>query len=232
MVVLRFEEILPEGADPSLATKANQQPRATSEILELQFQLLEVISIISSLNVNMKYPLASLFNEVSRDLLACDINMELSESLLRSDDTVNKARKHFLHRTINTAVDLIRKDFENVFLDDFNLWIEKAMTLGKKWSMNTEDLIKYQIIQLYTRGWDEFAEAKMDQVSQPSTMGKTLISITATRLNQYVRDKPELYSRVLGIGARISAFLETMVMSIFLNFVKLLLIYAFFFNTG
>lgn len=211
VVVLKFEEILPETVETSLATKANQQPRATSELLELHFQLLEVLLIFSSLDISTKYSINALFNEVSRDLLACDISMELNAPLSRADDTVNKARKYFLHRTINAAVDLIRKDFQEVFLTDFNLWIDKVMTLGKKWNLNLDDLLKYQIIQLYTREWDEYAETKIDQVLQPSSMGKTLISITATRLNQFVRNKPELYSRVLAIGARISAYLETVV---------------------
>lgn len=211
LVTLKFEELLQDGTEPALATRANQQPRANMEIVELQLQLLEVMFIISSLNVTVKSSLTSLFNETSRELLACDISKELSESIPRADEVVNKARKHFLHRTINAAVDLIRKDFQEVFLNDFNLWIEKVMVLSEKWSLSQEDLLKYQIVQLYTRGWDECAETKLSQVEQPSTMGKTLISITGIRLNNFVKDKPELYSRVLAIGSRISSYLEQLV---------------------
>lgn len=211
LVTLKFEELLQDGRKPALSTQANQQPRANIEIIELHSQLLEVMLIISSLNVNVKGSMNSLFNEVSRELLVCDISKELSESIPRPDEVVNKSRKSFLHRTINAAVDLIRKDFEDIYLTDFNSWMEKVMQLAKKWTLNQEDLIKYQVIQLYTRGWDEGAELKLSQVSQPSSMGKMLISITGTRLNNLVKNKPELYSRVLAIGSRISSYLEELV---------------------
>lgn len=211
IVTLKFEELLQDGREPALATRANQQPRANMEIVELQSQLLEVLFIISSLNVSVKGSLNSLFNEASRELLASDISKELSESILRPDDTVNKSRKHFLHRTINVAVDLIRKDFQEVYLADFDTWIEKINLLSMKWTLNQEDLLKYQVIQLYSRGWDECAATKLNQIEQPSSMGKTLISITGIRLNNFVKDKPELYSRVLAIGSRISSYLETLV---------------------
>lgn len=211
VVELKYEELLQDSAQLALSTRANKQPRATIEIAELQSQLLDVILIISSLNVSVKGTMNSLFNETSRELLACDISKELSESIPRPDEMVNKSRKHFLHRTINVAVDLIRKDYEEVYLKDFNTWIDKVMSLARKWTLNQEELLKYQIVQLYTRGWDEAAEVKLKEVEQPSSMGKMLISITGTRLNNFVKDKPELYSRVLAIGSRMSAYLEQLV---------------------
>lgn len=211
IVELKFEVMLQDNAEPALSTRANKQPRANTELVELHAQLLEVMLIISSLNVTIKGTINSLFNEVSRELLCCDISKELSESILRPDDPVNKSRKHFLHRTIHVAVDLIRKDFQEVYSTDFNLWIDKVMGLAKKWTLNQEELIKYQVVQLYTRGWDECAEIKLKDVSQPSSMGKMLISITGTRLNNFVKDNPELYSRVLAIGSRVSSYLERLV---------------------
>lgn len=116
-----------------------------------------------------------------------------------------------MHRTINVAVDLIRNDFQDIYLTDFNQWIEKVIFLARKWTLNQDELVKYQVVQLYTRGWDKCAEEKLSEVSQPASMGKMLISITGTRLNNFVKDKPELYSRVLAIGTRVSSYLEKLV---------------------
>lgn len=215
IVELKFEEMLQDAEmKPALTTRANKQSRANVEIIELHSQLLEVMLIISSLNVTVKGTMNSLFNEVSRELLACDISKELNEPIPRPDDLVNKSRKHFLHKTINVAVDLIRKDFENVYLTDFNVWIEKVLILARKWTINQDELVKYQVVQLYTRGWDECAELKLKTVTEPSSMGKMLISITGSRLNNFVKDKPELYSRVLAIGTRLSSYLEKLVKKI------------------
>lgn len=211
IVPIKFEELLQDGPEAALATRANYQVRANMRMIELHQQLLEVILIFTSLSVSTKYPLNSLFNESSKALLACDISTDLNESVLRPDDVVNKSRKHFLHRSINAAVDLIRKDFHEIYLTDFNQWMDRIMSIGKRWTMNLDDLTKYQIVQLYTRGWDDCAEPKLKQIVQTPAMGKTLMSITGTRLNMYVKEKPELYSRVLAVGSRLNAFLETLV---------------------
>lgn len=211
IVTLKFEELLQDGAQPALATQANQHARVNMEIVELHSQLLEVMLIVSSLNVSVKGTMNSLFNETSRELIACDISNDLTESISRPDEAVNKSRKHFLHRTINIGVDLIRKDFQDIYLDDFNMWIDKVMALSMKWTLSQEDLLKYQVIQLYTRGWDECAEKKLNEIEQPMSMSKTLLSITGSRMNNFVKDKPELYSQVLAIGSRISSHLEALV---------------------
>lgn len=95
IVELKFEVMLQDGAEPALATRANKQPRANIKLIELHSQLLEVMLIISSLNVSVKNGMNSLFNEVSRELLACDISKELSASIPVPDELVNKSRKHF-----------------------------------------------------------------------------------------------------------------------------------------
>lgn len=210
-VTLKFEELLQDGPVPALATRASQHSKANMKTIELHQQLLDVFLIFTSLNVSTKYPLKSLFNESSKAHLGCDICTEPHDSILRTDDSVIKSRKHFLRRAINAGVDLIRKDFHEIYLTDFNHWMDQILALGKRWTMNTEDLVKYQIIQLYTRGWDDCAEKKLTKTIQTAAMGKTLTSITATRLNMYVMEKPELYSRVLSIGSRLNAFLETLV---------------------
>lgn len=210
-VIVKFEELLQDGPEPALVTRASQHSKANMKLIELHQQMLDVFLIFTSLNVSTKYSLNSLFNESSKAYLACDICTEPNDSILRTDDSVIKSRKHFFHRAINAGVDLIRKDFHEIYLTDFNQWMDQILTLGKRWAMNTEELIKYQIIQLYTRGWDDCAEKKLTKTFQTAAMGKTLTSIAATRLNMYVREKPELYSRVLSIGSRLNAFLETLV---------------------
>lgn len=210
-VNVKFEELLQDGPEPALATRASQHSKANMKLIELHQQMVDVLLIFTSLNMSTKHSMNSLFNESSKAHLACDICTESNDSILQTNDSVTKSRKHFLHRAINAGVDLIRKDFHEIYLTDFNHWMDQILTLAKRWAINTEDLVKYQIIQLYTKGWDDCAEAKLTKTFQTEAMGKMLTSITATRLNMYVREKPELYSRVLSIGSRLNAFLETLV---------------------
>lgn len=142
--IIKFEELLQEGKLP-LSLSAIQQDPAINELISLHFQLNQVILLITSLNVNYKNPIHSLFNETSQQSFGCEINTKLPTEILRTDEVVNKQRRQFLRRTINSAVDLIRNDFENTYLNDYELWIERLMSLAKQWNLNLEDLLKYQV---------------------------------------------------------------------------------------
>lgn len=210
-VLVKFEEFLQDGPEAALVTRASYQVKANLRMIELHQQIVDVLLIFTSLNVSTKYPLNSQFNESTRALLACDITTDINEAILKPDELVIKSRKHFLHRAINATVDLIRKDFHEIYLKDFNHWMEKLLSLAKRWSMNLDELTKYLIVQLYTRGWDDCAESKLNRSLRTPAMGKTLMSIAGTRMNLYVKDNPDLYSRVLAVGSRLNAFLETLV---------------------
>lgn len=141
---IKFEELLQEGKTP-LAVSATQQEAANSDLITLHLQMNQILLLMTSLNVNFKHSTQSLFNEASQPLFGTELNARQSFEIPRTDEMVTKQRQKFLHRTIKAAVDLVRFDFEDTYVNDYEIWVEKLMALAKQWTINTEDLLKFQV---------------------------------------------------------------------------------------
>lgn len=143
-VTIKFEELLQEGKI-ALAISATQQDPASVDLVTLHLQMNQILLLMTSLNVNFKHSTQTLFNEASQQLFGSEINTRQSVEIPRTDEMVKKQRQKFLHRTIKAAADLIRFDFENTYVEDYEFWIEKVMALAKQWTINTEELLKFQV---------------------------------------------------------------------------------------
>lgn len=128
-----------------LAVSATQQEPANSDLITLHLQMNQILLLITSLNMNFKHSTQSLFNEASQQLFGSEINTRQSIEIPRTDEMVKKQRQKFLHRTVKAAADLIRHDFEDTYVKDYEMWVDKAMALAKQWTINTEDLLKFQV---------------------------------------------------------------------------------------
>lgn len=141
---IKFEELLQEGKMP-LVISATQQDTANSDLITLHLQMNQIMMLMTSLNVNFKHSTQTLFNEASQQLFGTEINTRQTIEIPRTDEMVKKQRQKFLQRTIKAAVDLIRFDFEETYVVDYELWVDKVMALAKQWAINTEDLLKFQV---------------------------------------------------------------------------------------
>lgn len=141
---IKFEELLQEGKIPLAASAAQQEP-ANSDLITLHLQMNQILLAMTSLNVNFKHSTQTLFNQASQQLFGTEINARQCIEIPRTDEAVKRQRQKFLHRTIKAAVDLIRFDYEATYVKDYNIWIEKVMDLAKQWTINTEDLLKFQV---------------------------------------------------------------------------------------
>lgn len=128
-----------------MAVSATQQDAANSDLITLHMQMNQVLLLVTSLNVNFKHSTHSLFNEASQQLFGAEINTRQSVEIPRTDEMVKKQRQKFLHRTIKAATDLIRFDFEATYVKDYEIWAEKVMALAKQWTINTEEMLKFQV---------------------------------------------------------------------------------------
>lgn len=143
-ITIKFEELLQDTKIP-LTVAATQEPVANSDLITLHLQMNQILLLMTSLNVTFKYSTVALFNEATQPLFAAEINSRQSIDVPRTDESVKKLRIKFLHRTIKAAIDLIRFDYEDTYVKDYEFWVEKLMTLAKQWTINTEELLKFQV---------------------------------------------------------------------------------------
>lgn len=74
-----------------------------------------------------------------------EINRQLQYQLPKADLLLDKKRLEFLCQAITITMDLIREDFENVFLDDHKLWMERIDDLANVWNLDINELKKHQV---------------------------------------------------------------------------------------
>lgn len=209
-IPLKFEELLQDGKVP-LAVAATQEDIANSQLISLHLELNKTLLFLSSLNINFKHTVQTLFNEYSQQLFGVEINSRNLIEIPKTDEVVNKQRRHFMRRVINAVVDLIRCDYETTYTVDYEFWMEKVMNLVKTWGLKEEEMLQYLVIQLYSRGWDDVAEVSMKTLSHPSALTKTLLLIVGNRMNEFVKDRPEIYSNIVTVGSLVSPYLESLV---------------------
>lgn len=140
---LNFEEILQDGPIP-LALLTLQQGYADQELLDLHIELTMVLHFISFFNIKSIKP-KNLFDGLANQSFFAEINRKLSYDLPKSDLLLNNTRLDFLMRMITSSMDLIREDFEEVFLQDHLQWMEKIEKLAVIWKLDVEELKRHQV---------------------------------------------------------------------------------------
>lgn len=143
-IVMKFEELLQDGKVPLIVT-VTQEDVANSDMILLHMQLNQIMLLLASLNVNFKYTIHDMFNETTQHLFGQEINARFVVENPRPDEGVNKNRRHFIRRLINAAIDLIRFDFEETYVKDYDFWMDRIMSLATTWGLNTEELTKHEV---------------------------------------------------------------------------------------
>lgn len=144
-VELKYEELLPDGPIP-LTLLTIQQNIAIPELLQLHSELTMVLQMIAHFNLKYSKPIQTLFDGMANQTFFCEINRKLNYTLPKSDMIINKLRIGFLEKIITSTMDLIREDFETVFLTDHINWMERIEKLADIWELDFQKLKKFQVI--------------------------------------------------------------------------------------
>lgn len=168
---LRYEELLQEGPVP-LCCIAVQQNYANPVLINLHKQLNQVLFLITSLNIDFKRPIQTLFDAMSNKSFFAEINRQLPYQLPRTDMLLDKKRSQFLCQAITSTMDLIREDYQEVFLDDHKTWMERVGDLANVWDLDVNELKKHQVILIFGYRC----------CRRPSNIGHTINCIFSNRL--------------------------------------------------
>lgn len=140
---LNFEEILQDGPIP-LSLLTLQQGLAIRELLDLHIELAMVLHFISFFNTKSVKP-KHLFDGLANQSFFIEINRKMSYTLPKPDLLLNNVRIDFLKRMITASMDLIREDFEAVFLDDHLEWMERIEKITVIWNLDFDELKRHQV---------------------------------------------------------------------------------------
>ncbi|XP_053690684.1 rab3 GTPase-activating protein non-catalytic subunit isoform X2 [Sabethes cyaneus] len=207
---LRFEELLQEGPIPLTSLAAQQSP-ANMALLKLHHELTTVLLILTSFNIKYQKPIQQFFDGTANQSFFAEINRQLSYSFPKADLLLKRVRFEFLCKTISATMDLIREDLQNVFYTDHIGWVERLEQLAEVWEISTTELRKHQIIELYSHGWDVYAEELLENIVPDQAFGTLLLAIAGRRLTIYTKANPRLWGQVAAVGPLLTDYLDTLV---------------------
>lgn len=143
----KCEEILKQGSSssPSLCEHILQQSRGNLPLLNLHYEMIKVLELISFLNIKYTKPMNSLFDDVANEAFFADINKQLTYTLLKPDEIRINTRVYFLKKAVSITIDLIVECQQSIYFDDHLKWIEKIKTVGEIWELDISLLDRHHV---------------------------------------------------------------------------------------
>lgn len=143
----KCEEILKQGSStsPSLCEHVLQQPRGNLPLLNLHYEMIKVLELISFLNIKYTKPMNSLFDDIANEAFFADINKQLPYTLLKPDEIRINTRVYFLKKAVSTTIDLIVECQQSIYFDDHLKWIEKIKKVGEIWELDVSLLERHHV---------------------------------------------------------------------------------------
>ncbi|XP_020714261.1 rab3 GTPase-activating protein regulatory subunit [Ceratitis capitata] len=204
---LKFEESLTEGPLP-LQYLALQQHNAIEELLQLHHELCAVLHLIAALQLKMPKPITNVFDGMANKTFFSDINKELLYELPEADLVLQQQREHFLCKAISASMDLIREDFEQLYIAEHMEFMDKIMALAERWKLRKIGLIRQQAVEMYAHGYDEHGEVLLKQLVDDEHVARLLLEIAGRRLNLIADSSRDAYMNIASVGQQLLHYLD------------------------
>lgn len=208
-IELRYEDLLKEGPEPLTLLAIKQHP-ADSGMIQIHRELTYVLHLMSLIS-SMKYPktIESVFDECAYKALFKEIN-RFKPNLPDNSTYLNDRRYLFLKLLTRSSMDLIRLDYEEVYVIEHVEAMQKFYKLAEMWNLDIFILKKHQIVCLYVFGWDQYAEQLLDEIDGED-LGNQLLQVLGYRLFLFTEKVPKAYLQAMSMGNFVSQFLDEIV---------------------
>lgn len=209
---LKHEDLWEDNLSPPLSQLAMQQTKSNYELLLLHFELASCMHMLTYFNtVRIMKPLVNLFDNFAQQSFFVDMNSRPQLPAHAPDQKVLNSRISFLTKIISASMDLIhRDDSGTVYSGDAFTWMEHVKDLGALWSVEQDILVRYQVLELFRRGFDGLAEDMMSTLSEVNCLGTDLLDIAGKQLRQWIEKVPEKRIEIAALGPILTTYLENL----------------------
>ncbi|XP_028137857.2 rab3 GTPase-activating protein non-catalytic subunit [Diabrotica virgifera virgifera] len=208
--VLNYENIWDNGGKP-LVELAVQQKIVNFELLHLHYQLSLILLMITTFSIKHTKPINNLFEASVVNLFFTDLQKKVQISCNRSDIRLNFSRTQFLFKIISATLETITvNESGKIYFTDHVNWMAKCINLGKLWNLDVDELRRYQIVQLYSNGYDSIAQELVPAVNEAKELGKCLLNVAAKRLSQFLVSSPQLSENIGALSTVLTNYMETL----------------------
>lgn len=208
---LHFENIWENGSW-SLAELAVQQKEINFELLHMHYQLMLVLQLIATFSIKHTKPVNSLFEASIVNLFFTDLQRKIELNWSKSDIKINSSRIQFLFKIISATLESITiNEAGKTFSTEHVAWMSKCLILGRCWNLDIDILRRYQIVKLYSNGYDNLAQELLSSVTDRNDLGKQLLQIGAYRLSHYLTLSSDLGKTITALSPSLTNYMVNLV---------------------
>ncbi|XP_018563175.1 rab3 GTPase-activating protein regulatory subunit [Anoplophora glabripennis] len=208
--VLQFENIWENGGQP-LVELAALQREVNYNLLHLHYQLSFVLHMITTFSIKHTKPLNNLFEPSTVNLLFTDLQNRIDINWNKSDVRINTSRTQFLCKIISASLETVTENEEgSIYSKQHVNWMAKCVTLARFWNLDVDMLKRFQIVQLYSNGFDSIAEELIPAVNDSHELGMQLLTIASKRLAQFLSLSPNLSTNISALSPYLTKHLQSL----------------------
>ncbi|CAG9859930.1 unnamed protein product [Phyllotreta striolata] len=207
---IKFENIWENGGKP-LVELAMEQRDVNFELLFLHHQLCLILLMTTTFTIKQSKPINNLFDPSIVNLFFTDLQKKIQIYSNKSDIRLNSNRIQFLLKIISASVEaMTTNESGKIYFTDHVYWMSKCVDMGKIWNLEVDSLRRYQIVQLYARGFDAVGEELIPTASDSQELGKCLLKVAAKRLSQFLVSSPSLSDNITALSPGLSKYIDSL----------------------
>ncbi|KAJ8932772.1 hypothetical protein NQ314_014475 [Rhamnusium bicolor] len=208
--VLKFENIWENGGQP-LVELAAQQREVNYDLLHLHYQLSLVLQMITTFSVKHTKPVNNLFEASVVNLLFTDMQRKVQVNWNKSDIKINASRMQFLCKIISASLESVTiNDEGKIYSVEHVNWMAKCVSLARFWNLEVDMLKRFQIVQLYSNGFDSLAEELIPTINDLNELGLQLLVVVGKRLSQFLTASLHLSENVSALSPYLTKYLDSL----------------------
>lgn len=210
---LHYEPIFENVGQP-LTELALQQNPVNYELLHLHYELSLALFLMATYEIKHSKPLNNLFTTSTGSVFFADITKRCNFNQHNSTDerTLN-SQTQFLLKIIGASIETITVNNGVVFSKKHVSAMGKCVVLAQIWGVDVDWLRRYQVVQLFTVGFDSLAMEVLPAVVDKKEVGGPLLRIAGKRLAQFLASTEGLAEKMGALSPTLTNYLEGLVSS-------------------
>lgn len=209
-IKLKFEPFWENGNQPLVELAINQS-EINYDLLHLHYQLSLSIQMIVTFSIKHQKFVSNLFDLSILSLFFTDLQQKSQINWNKFDAKVNASRIQFLIKVITASIDTVTRCDNKLYSTDHVFWMSKTLYLARFWCLDIDLLKRYQIVSLFTNGFDELAEELIPAVNEVNKLGPDLLIVAGKRLSNYLSSTDDLAEKIAAFSPQLTAYIENSV---------------------
>lgn len=156
-------------------------------------------------------PVNTIFDSSVISLFFTDLQQKTQTNWHRSDTKMHASRTQYLLKIITASIETVSITDNKIYATDHVKWMSKCLSLARVWNLDVDLLKRFQVLQLFSNGFDSIAEELLPSITELNKLGPDLLVIAGKRLHQYVSSSSDLGEKIAALTPSLTKYLDLLV---------------------